>query len=170
MKTRTIAIYGMLIALALLLSYVEAQLPAFFAVPGVKLGLTNIVVVCALYMLGKGAAIGVNLLRVLLVGLMFGNGMSLAYSAAGALLSGLTMIVLQKKFHTVTVSVAGGLMHNIGQILVAMLVLETTRIAWYLAVLWFSGMAAGTVIGLIGFELVRRLGPVVRQWKEGAPL
>ena len=168
MKTRTIAIYGMLIALALLLSYVEAQLPAFFAVPGVKLGLTNIVVVCALYMLGKGAAIGVNLLRVLLVGLMFGNGMSLAYSAAGALLSGLTMIVLQKKFHTVTVSVAGGLMHNIGQILVAMLVLETTRIAWYLAVLWFSGIASGAVIGLIGYELIRRLGPVVQQWKDGA--
>ena len=168
MKTRTITIYGMLICLAMLLSYVEAQLPAFFAVPGVKLGLTNIVVLCALYMLGRGAAIGVNLLRVLLVGLMFGNGMSLAYSAAGALLSGLTMILLQKRFHTVTVSVAGGLMHNVGQILVAMLVLETARLAWYLAVLWFSGMAAGAVIGIIGYELIHHLGPAVQRWKEGA--
>ncbi len=168
MKTRTIAIYGLLIALALLLSYVEARLPAFFAVPGVKLGLTNIVVLIALYLLGNGAAIGINLLRVLLVGFLFGNGMSLAYSAAGALLSGLTMILLKKRFHLVTVSVAGGLMHNVGQILVAMWVLETTQIAWYLVVLWFSGMISGAVIGLIGYEMVRRLGPVLRRWKEGA--
>ena len=162
--------YGLLIALALLMSYVESQVPAFFAVPGMKLGLTNIVVLCALYLLGPGAAIGINLVRVLIVGWLFGTGLSLAFSAAGAVLSGLTMILLKKHFHRIVVSVAGGIMHNVGQILVAVAVLSTARIAWYLLILWFSGMASGAVIGLLGNELVKRLQPAVKRWEEGESL
>ena len=166
MKTRKAALYGMLTALALLMSYVEAQVPAFFAVPGMKLGLVNIVVLAALYMLGPQAALVISLLRVFLAAAMFGNGMSLYFSAAGALLSGLVMILLKLKFHRVTVSIAGGIAHNIGQILVAMIVMETGMVAWYLVVLWFSGLASGALIGILGNELVKRLeGPVTRFMK-----
>ncbi len=166
MKTRKAALYGMLTALALLMSYVEAQVPAFFAVPGMKLGLVNIVVLTALYLLGAQAALVISLLRVFLAAAMFGNGMSLYFSAAGALLSGLVMILLKLKFHRVTVSIAGGIAHNIGQILVAMIVMETGMVAWYLVVLWFSGLASGALIGILGNELVKRLeGPVTRFMK-----
>jgi heptaprenyl diphosphate synthase len=161
-RTKYVAQYGLLIALALIFSYVEAQIPAFFAVPGVKLGLTNVVVLFALYRMGEKSALTVNLLRILLVSLLFGNGMSLAYSVAGGLLSGLVMILLKKtgKFRIVTVSVAGGVSHNIGQILVAMALLETTSIVWYLLVLWFTGIASGLLIGVVGGELCRRLEKV----------
>ena len=169
-RTRKVALYGLLIALALLMSYVEAQVPAFFAVPGMKLGLTNIVVLIALYLLGNGAAIGINLVRVLIVALLFGSGMSLAFSAAGAALSGLVMILMKKHFQRVTVSIAGGVAHNIGQILVAVLVMQTARVAWYLAVLWFSGIASGALIGVLGHELVRRLEPVIKRWEAGENL
>jgi heptaprenyl diphosphate synthase len=145
-RTKYVAQYGLLIALALIFSYVEAQIPAFFAV----------------YRMGEKSALTVNLLRILLVSLLFGNGMSLAYSVAGGLLSGLVMILLKKtgKFRIVTVSVAGGVSHNIGQILVAMALLETTSIVWYLLVLWFTGIASGLLIGVLGGELCRRLEKV----------
>lgn len=158
-KSRFVAQYGLLVALALVLSYAEAQIPAFFAVPGMKLGLTNLVVLMALYQMGARSAMLINLLRILMVSLLFGNGMSLAYSLAGGLLSGAVMILSKKtgRFRMVTVSVAGGIAHNIGQILVAMALLETTSLAWYLLVLWFTGLASGAVIGVIGGTLCRRL-------------
>jgi heptaprenyl diphosphate synthase len=161
-KTKQIAQYGLLIAVALILSYVEAQIPAFFAVPGMKLGLTNVVVLFALYRMGEKSGMVINLVRIFLVSMLFGNGMSLAYSVAGGLLSGLVMILLKKtgKFRIITVSVAGGVAHNIGQILVAMVLLETKAVAWYLLVLWFTGIGSGLVIGLVGGELCRRLEKV----------
>ena len=164
MQGKKVAVYGLMIALALALSYLESQVPAFFAVPGMKLGLTNIVVLLALYLMGPGSALTVNLLRILLVSLLFGNGMGLAYSAAGGLLSGLTMILLNKtgRFSMTAVSVAGGVMHNAGQILVAMALLQTHAIAWYLLILWFTGIAAGAVIGLLGSLLCGRLERFVR--------
>jgi heptaprenyl diphosphate synthase len=161
-KTKKIAQYGLLIAVALILSYVEAQIPAFFAVPGMKLGLTNVVVLFALYRMGEKSGMVINLVRIFLVSMLFGNGMSLAYSVAGGLLSGLVMILLKKtgKFRIITVSVAGGVAHNIGQILVAMVLLETKAVLWYLLVLWFTGIGSGLVIGLVGGELCRRLEKV----------
>lgn len=158
-QSRKVAQYGLMISLALILSYAEAQIPAFFAVPGMKLGLTNVVVLFALYQMGSKSAVAVNLLRILLVAMLFGNGMSLAYSVAGGLLSGLIMILLKKtgRFGIVTVSVSGGIAHNIGQILVAMALLKTSALAWYLLVLWFTGLGSGFVIGLLGGELCRRL-------------
>lgn len=158
MTTKRITQFGLLIALALVLSYIEAQVPAFFAVPGMKLGLTNVVVLFALYGIDEKAALGINLVRILLVGFLFGNGVSILYSLAGGILSTLVMIALKKigLFRIVSVSVAGGVAHNVGQILVAMLLLETTSLAWYLLVLWFSGIAAGIVIGIIGAEVLKR--------------
>jgi heptaprenyl diphosphate synthase len=159
MKTKQIAQYGLLIAMAMILSYVEAQIPAFFAVPGMKLGLTNVVVLYALYCMGDKSALMINFIRIFLVSMLFGNGISIAYSIAGGLLSGLVMIILKKtrKFGIVTVSIAGGVAHNIGQILVAMYLLEVTAIAWYLLILWFTGIVSGLLIGILGGELCKRL-------------
>ena len=159
-KTRKIAVFGLLIALALVFSYIESRLPIFFAVPGMKLGLTNIVVLFSLYLMGAGAALTINFIRIIMMFLLFGNMMGLIYSLAGGLLSTLVMICLRRvgKFKIVTVSIMGGITHNIGQIIVAMVLLQTTYIAWYLVVLWFSGIISGAVIGVIGMMLYKRLG------------
>ncbi len=162
MTTRKIAQYGMMVALALIMSYIEAQIPAFVAVPGMKLGLTNIVVVAALYLLGTKSAMFINIVRIFLVSLLFGNTMSLAFSLVGGMLSTIIMIFLKKsdKFSTVGVSAAGGITHNIGQILVAVFLLNTSAIAWYLPILWISGVFSGIVIGIIAGIVTSRLAKV----------
>lgn len=164
-KTRRITQYGLLVALALILSYLEAQLPVFFAVPGMKLGLTNIVVLVALYGMGAGSAVVINLVRIFLVSVLFGNGMSLAYSLVGGLLSGAVMLLLKRtrKFSLPGVSIAGGIAHNVGQILTAMVLLQTKALGWYLLVLWISGLVSGALIGVIGGELCRRLKQIKRK-------
>ncbi len=164
-KTRRITQYGLLVALAFILSYLEAQLPVFFAVPGMKLGLTNIVVLVALYGMGAGSAIVINLVRIFLVSVLFGNGMSLAYSLVGGLLSGAVMLLLKRtrKFSLPGVSIAGGIAHNVGQILTAMVLLQTKALGWYLLVLWISGLVSGALIGVIGGELCRRLEQIKRK-------
>ncbi len=161
-RSRSVALHGMLVALALVLCWLESQLPVFFAVPGMKLGLSNLVVVLALYLRSGRSAVGINVLRMVLVGLLFGNGVSLLYSLAGGLLSGGVMLLARRLgwFSLVTVSVVGGIAHNLGQILVAMVLLGTTAIGWYLPVLWFAGLGSGAVIGILGGILCRRLSPV----------
>lgn len=158
MKASKVAQYGLLTALALVLSWLESLLPPLGA-PGVKLGLPNLAIVFALYRLGLKDACVISLVRVVLVTLLFGNGAALAYSIAGAALSLSLMGLLKKtgKFSSVGVSVAGGVAHNGGQILVAMALLETSRLAWYLPVLWVSGTIAGVLVGLVSGELVRRV-------------
>ena len=158
MKASKLAQYGLLIALALALSWLESLLPPL-GVPGVKLGLPNLVIVFALYRLGFKDACVISLVRVALAALLFGNGAALAYSAAGAVLSLSVMGLLKKteKFSSVGVSVAGGVAHNAGQILAAMALLETARLAWYLPVLWISGTVAGVLIGVVSGELVKRV-------------
>ncbi|MGN1002718.1 MAG: Gx transporter family protein [Oscillospiraceae bacterium] len=161
MKARKVALYGVLIALALVLSYLESLVPLSFAVPGIKMGLPNIVIVYALYALGFKDAALISLLRVLLVSILFGNVMSLAYSLAGAVLSLLVMLLLVKsgKFGTTGVSVAGAVAHNAGQILMAMLLLETAQISFYLPVLCVSGTVAGICVGLLSAVLLKRIRP-----------
>ena len=158
MKAQRIALYGILIALAMALSYLEAQIPSV-GIPGIKLGLTNVVVLFALYKMDYRSAVIINILRILLVGFMFGNGYSIIYSLAGGILSGLVMILLKRFTHLtmVTVSVAGGIAHNVGQIIVAVIMLRTGAIAWYLVILWFSGIVAGVLVGLLGAEITKRV-------------
>ena len=165
MNGRRVARYGLLVALALILSYVESLVPAFFAFPGMKLGLTNLVVLIALFRMGSRPAVLINLLRILLATALFGNGFALAYSLAGGLLSGAAMILLRRsgRVGMLGVSVAGGLAHNLGQILTAMVLLDTWQLASYLPVLWVSGMIAGLAIGLLGYEVTRRLPPELFQ-------
>ena len=159
METRKIARMGLLTALALILSYVESLIPAFVAVPGVKIGLANIVVVFALYTLGPGEAAIVSIIRVLLSSLLFGSILSLSYSAAGAIISLLSMIIMMKTkiFGVTSVSVTGGVFHNLGQILVACLVLETDVLLYYLPVLILSGTITGAVIGIASSIVIKRL-------------
>lgn len=159
MKTKAVALYGILLVLALILSYVEALLPLSFTIPGIKLGLPNIVVLFVLYRLGFKSACVVSLLRVILSSLLFGNVMSLAYSLAGAVLSLAVMGLLKKcgKFSHTGVSVAGGVAHNAGQILVAMALLETAEIGYYLPVLCVTGTVAGILVGLTAALLLKRV-------------
>ena len=156
MKTKKITVMAMCIALAMILSYVESQIPSP-GIPGVKLGLANLAVIFALYKLGWKEAAGISLLRVLLVSLLFGHVASLMYSAAGAALSLIGMILLKKSgiFGCVAVSVVGGVLHNLGQILVAWLLLGP-NVVYYLPVLILSGTVAGVVIGVVSALLVKR--------------
>ena len=164
METRKIARMGLLLALAMILSYVESLIPAFVAVPGVKVGLANIVVIFALYTLGPIEALAISLLRVVLSSLLFGSVLSLIYSLSGALLSLMGMIIMKKIkiFSTTAVSVTGGVLHNVGQILVACLVLDTNVLIYYLPVLVLSGTITGAVIGIIASLVIKRLENNIR--------
>ena len=159
MNSRKIARYALLTALAMVLSWLESLVPLSVAVPGVKLGLTNLVVIFALYRMSAGDALAISLVRVVLVSFTFGNAYAFAYSLAGALLSFVIMWALKKSggFSSVGVSVAGGVGHNLGQILVAALVLENSGIFYYFPALLLSGTAAGVCIGSVGGILVKRL-------------
>ena len=159
MKTKKITVLALTVALAMILSFVESQIPAFVAIPGVKVGLANIAVVFALYKMGWKEAVLVSLIRVFLVSLLFGTGASLFYSAAGAVLSLLGMIGLKstKLFSSVAVSVAGGVLHNVGQIAMACLLLETDVLRYYLPFLALSGILAGIVIGVLAAIMVKRI-------------
>lgn len=159
-STKSIAFLGISASVALLLSYIEFLLPPLFAaVPGIKIGLPNVIILFVLYAVGVKAAAGVSFVRLCVSSLLFGNPVMFAYSAAGAVLSFLIMIVLKKtdKLSAVGVSVAGGVAHNLGQIFVAMLLLNTPQIAYYMIVLTVTGTVSGVFIGLCGAYLVKRL-------------
>ncbi len=160
MRTKKITTIGILIALALILSYVESQIPAFVAIPGMKLGLTNIVVLTTLYILDVKSAMLINVIRIIIVAILFGSAMSFAFSFVGGMLSTIVMILLKKsgRMKIIGVSAAGGITHNVGQILTAMVLLGTKAIAWYLPVLWISGIFSGVIIGIIGGLVTARLG------------
>ena len=149
---------GLTIALAMIMSYIEALVPLSFAVPGIKMGLANIVIIFVLYKIGTKEAILVSLIRVILVSLLFSNAMAMAYSIAGAVLSLSVMWLLKKtdKFSVVGVSVAGGIMHNVGQIIMAVILLGTEQIALYLPVLIITGTATGIVIGIVAGLVINR--------------
>ena len=159
MKTKKIAVLALAIALAMILSFVESQIPAFVAIPGVKVGLANIAVVFVLYKLGWKEAVLISLVRVFMVSVLFGTAVSLFYSVAGAVLSLTGMVLLKKTglFSTVAVSVTGGVLHNVGQILMACLLLETNVIVYYLPFLILSGVIAGVVIGVVSAIMVDRV-------------
>ena len=165
MSAKKTAFYGMFLALALVAGYVEMLIPINLGVPGAKLGLANIITMLVLYTAGLPAAIGISAMRILLSGLLFGNGFAIVYSAAGAALSMLVMALLKKtgRFSPVGVSVAGGVFHNVGQILVAMFVLETKTLIYYLPVLILAGLGAGVLIGILSGLLLTRLDPVFRE-------
>ena len=158
-SSKKIAFLSAGIALAMILSFIESQLPSFVAIPGVKIGLANIVVIFALYRLGIKDAIIISLIRVFLVSVLFGNIMSLWYSLAGAFLSLVGMIILKniKAFSYIAVSVIGGVLHNLGQIAMACIILETSLIQYYAPFLIISGTIAGIVTGLAASIMIKRI-------------
>ena len=159
MKTKKLVTLAVTISVAMILSFVESRIPAFVAIPGVKVGLDNIAVIFALYKMGWREAISVSVIRVLLVALLFGSVVSLAYSIAGAVISLSLMILLKKLgiFTEVAVSVVGGITHNIGQILIAFLLLETSVVFYYLPFLLVSGVIAGIAVGIASALLIKRI-------------
>jgi len=159
MKTKKLVTLAVTVSVAMILSFVESRIPSFVAIPGVKVGLANIAVIFALYKMGWREALAVSLVRVALVALLFGSVVSLAYSTAGAILSLAVMILLRKTgvFTELAVSVVGGITHNVGQILVAFLLLETGVVFYYLPFLLVSGIIAGIAVGVASSLLVKKV-------------
>ena len=161
MKTKRIALFGMLVALAFVFSYIEHMIPLPLPT-GVKLGAANIVILCALYFLGWKEALAISLVRILLSGFAFGIS-TVPYSLAGGFLSLLVMVLLkyQKSFSIIGVSVAGSVCHNIGQTLVAMALLGN-KTAYYFPLLLFSGLVAGVLIGVISGIVISKMKKHIR--------
>lgn len=159
------ALYGMLIALAFVLSFVETLIPISLGAPGIKLGLANLVTVVGLYTIGTAGTVAVSMIRIILVGFTFGNGFSMVYSLGGWALSIVFMILFKKLgwFSSVGVSIIGGVGHNIGQLCVAALVVKQAGVFVYLPVLLAAGTAAGLVIGLVGGLIVERLPRFIKK-------
>jgi len=159
MKSSKISRYGLLIALAFILSYVEALIPPPVPIPGIKLGLANLVVLAGLYAMGVKEAFVLSFIRIILVGLTFGNMSTMLFSLAGGILSWLVLALLKqvKGFSQVGVSVAGGVSHNIGQIITAIFVTENINIIYYLPFLLLSGLITGAVIGVLGAMIIKRI-------------
>ena len=159
MRGRKVAIFGVFTALALIFSYVELLIPINFGIPGAKLGLANLMTVLVLYKMGIKEALALSVTRIILSGFMFGNLFGILYSLSGGLLSFLVMVLLKKsdRFSVAGVSIGGGTAHNIGQLLVAMVVVQTYQVEYYLPVLLVAGEVTGLLIGLVAKEVLKRI-------------
>lgn len=157
--TKRVAYCAMLTALAMIFGYVEALIPFGFGIPGIKLGIANIVIVLALYMLPAYQALLIQLARIVLVSFLFGNMAMMIYSLAGGILSFFAMLLLKKAkgFSITGVSISGGVSHNIGQLAVAVLTVQNVRIAFYAPVLLIAGLLTGCLIGMLAY----RVKPVI---------
>ena len=158
-NTRKLTQLALTVALAMMLSFIESRIPAFVAIPGVKIGLANIAVIFTLYKFGFKEAITVSLIRVILVSTLFGSPISLIYSVSGAILSFASMLLLKAitPLREVAVSVAGGVMHNVGQIIAASIMLDTNVVIYYLPFLILSGTIAGIAVGIAAALLIKRV-------------
>ena len=165
-KAINIALYGLLIALAMVLSFVETLIPIPIPVPGVKLGLANLVTVVGLYLIGIPGTIAVTLIRIVLVGLSFGNPYSMIYGLSGSFLSLFVMAILKKtgKLSQIGISVLGGI--SIGQITFAAVIVQTAGVFYYLPFLLAAGCIAGTLIGVVGGIITERLMHAMRGIKK----
>ena len=162
MKSR-VAYFGVFTALALIFSYVESLIPIQIGIPGVKLGLANLMIVIALYKMSLKETYLLSITRVVLSGFLFGNMFSILYSLAGGLLSLTVMAVLKKAggFSVMGVSIAGGVFHNIGQLIIAMIVVETFSVAYYIPVLLIAGVITGLLIGIAANETLKRIKELI---------
>ena len=156
---KKVALYGILIALAMVLSFVETLIPIPLPIPGIKLGLANLVTIVGLYLVGISGTVVITVLRVVLVGLSFGNPYSMIYGLSGSLLSLLVMAFVKRYhlFSQVGVSILGGVFHNVGQLLFASVIVQTAGVFVYLPVLLTAGCVAGALIGILGGIMTERL-------------
>lgn len=155
---KQVGMLGMFLAFALLCSYIESLIPFYFGVPGMKLGLTNLIVVLLLYLYGPKEAFLVSFTRILLAGFLFGNAFSMIYSLAGGLCSWIvmTLLVKMRRFHVYSVSICGGIFHNLGQLLVAMFVAKNYYLLGYVPFLFLGGAVTGFLIGIAAREVYHR--------------
>lgn len=155
-----IARCGVLIAVAIVFSYLEVLVPFNFGIPGIKLGLANAVTLLGLYLISPTDTCVISMLRIFIIGVMFGNGMSIIYSLSGGILSFIVMFLIKKikGFSVMGVSIAGGVAHNVGQIAAASVMLSSASIFSYLPVLLVAGIITGMLIGI----LTSRIIPVVK--------
>ena len=154
---RSIALCGVMASLAIVFGYVEHLIPMPFGIYGIKLGLANLVVVIMLYALNAYSAFTINMVRIILCSILFGSFTSFWYSIIGGLLSFAVMLIIKKndKFSPMGVSICGAIAHNIGQIIVAIILLEEFKIAFYLPVLLITGALTGALIGLIAIHIIK---------------
>ena len=155
--SKKVAWCAMLTALAMIFSYVEAMIPVNFGIPGIKLGIANLVVVAGLYLLKWHEVLAVSLIRVFLMGFLFGNGVSVWYSLAGGILSFSAMLLVKKLkiCSIVGMSIVGGCAHNIGQLLAAAGIIQNLKIFWYLPLLLIAGTMTGTAIGMLSVRIIK---------------
>lgn len=163
-STRRLAFGAMFTALALIFSYVEFLIPLPVPVPGIKLGLANLVIIIAIYRMGFKYAFTINCVRIIASGLLFSGVFGMLYSFAGGILSLVVMYILYrtKLFSMVGVSMAGGVMHNLGQLLTACLIVSNIRLMSYFAVLLVSGLISGILIGIVAYQIEKRLPQDIR--------
>ena len=159
LRTKKLALSAILAALAMILSYVEAMVPMPVPIPGIKLGLANLVILLAIYRLGFKYALAINCIRIFVTGLLFTGVFGILYSLAGGLLSLLVMYLLYRTeiFSMVGVSMAGGVAHNLGQLLTACLIMSNIRLMSHFAVLLFAGMGSGILMGIVAWLVCQRL-------------
>lgn len=164
---KRVSLCAIMVALALVFSYVEAMIPFNFGIPGIKLGIANLVIVIGLYLLKPQDVLIISVVRILLAGFMFGSGMSILYSLAGGLLSFLVMFLLKKikGFSVMGVSIAGGVSHNMGQLVVAAIVVSNLKIGYYTPVLLIAGAVTGTLIGIVSGRV---LAAIKKEGKKAA--
>ncbi len=158
-KNRKLALMGLFCGIAVIFGYVESMIPVFVGIPGIKLGLANLSVLYILARYSMKEALAVSLIRILIIGFMFGNLFSILYSLAGALLS-LTVMTLLKKYTKCSlfaISMAGGITHNIGQLIIAIMIVENRALLYYAPVLLISGIVTGFVIGYLTTETLKRV-------------
>lgn len=158
MNNRKLVTLALFATTALMLSYIESLFPFFFGVPGMKLGLANLAVVIALYFYGWREALMINVLRIILSGLLFGNLFSILFSLGGALISFVCMVSARRLgLSLYGVSMAGGVFHNVGQLLIAVFLVQTVEVGYYAPFLLLAGLVTGLLIGVLGKELLRRM-------------
>lgn len=158
-NSKTVAYIGMFSAFAIIISYLESLVPINIAIPGIKPGFANIVIVLAIYCLNFKAGILINFIRILVIGIMFGNIYSIIISFAGAILS-LTIMIITKKtkfFSIVGVSICGGVFHNIGQLIAAYFLTDVFVLGYYLPFLIIGGLITGVMVGILSNIIYERI-------------
>ncbi len=154
----------MFVALAMILSYIESLIPIPFAVPGMKIGLANLVVIVALYVMDEKAAISISLIRVILVSFTFANLSAMIFSLAGALCSIICMLLLKRtgNYSVSGVSIVGAVSHNVGQLMVAMAVVNTVQVISYLPILIIFGVTSGFLMGMLAIMVINRIKKAIK--------
>lgn len=157
--SKKIALIGLLTACGILFGYVENLIDLPIGIPGVKIGISNIITVICIYMIGPIEALFVLVLRVVMSGFLFGNMYSLLYSLSGALFSYAFMVLGFKLnfFSIIGNSMLGGVTHNLGQLIIACIIISNLKLTFYIPVLLISGLIAGAIIGIISSIMINRL-------------